>query len=147
MRDNDLIFKDTTIEETINRCRQRIFTNGDKKKPNNNNNLKFTIKQNKPEQQSKTSRHSNQIVDNVNQNSFDGGETTKKTHIVTLKEDCFQKVLVNHVDSASTCYVTPFENIEFKNRLMQKVTACVKTGKKAELYKNLIYACNYDNAW
>lgn len=139
MRDNDLILKDKTIEETIDRCRQRIIANDENKTPNNNN-IKFTIKQNKSEQQPKKLRHPNQSPN-------DGGETTKKLHTVSLEENRFEKVLVTHVDGASSCYVTPFENIDFKEHLMLRVADCIKTSKRGDLHKNLIYACNYDNTW
>lgn len=164
MRENDLILKEKTIDETISRCRQKIFKDESKKIPTtptaSSTNYKFTIKQNVPhnrdrdnnhntsetmQQQGRKLRHPNQL--NVS-GGFEG--EAKRLQTIALTLNCYQRVLITHVleeGDGGGCYVTPYENIESRNELMKEVLNCVKSGKKGDLYKNLIYACQYKQEW
>lgn len=161
-RENGLILKEDVIEDTINRCRNTVFENN-KKPLNSSNNFKVIvksdikedtvvdktpIKNNVTESMPKKLRHPNQNAHEINQPNTSICDTeVKKLSNITLKPDCFQKVLISHVESKDSCYVTPLDNIEHKKSLTTDVDRFAKTGKKTELYKNLIYACNYDEAW
>lgn len=139
MRENDLILKEETIDDTISRCRQRVFAIYEKK---NAYNLKVTAKQNHNAEvvSPKTLRH-------PAQNNMSSEGDLKKSQAVTLKDGCFQKVLVTHVEGAHSCFVTPFKNVECRNKLMLRVANAHKTSKKAEPHVNFICACEYDGSW
>lgn len=151
MLKTDLILKENIIEETINRCRQKIFNNTEDNKhvinSNNDiniNNLKFTLKQNNiaaensSEHKERKLRHPHETPSNMEQKKF----TT-----VSLNENNFEKVLITHVEGPNCCYVTPFSNIKHRNGVMNEIKNYVITGKKADPYKHLIYACHYEDSW
>lgn len=176
MRENGLILKEKKIEDTIKRCREKIFfdTEGSRRSntPNSKNsisNLKITVNQNLKEhsiienssrQQSfresnesenrpitlpKKLRHPHQNFSNASQ--YTDKEVKKETRI-SLQKNNFQKVLITHVESKHSCYVTPIDNISYRNSVMAEVCNFAETGKETEeLKQNMTYACNYENAW
>lgn len=158
MRENEVSLNEITIEETIDRCRQKIFSNTENsnKTVSNNqtdtNNIKFVVKQNNTEQFPKKLRHPKTHPglnsSNASQHNTSIFETeVKKVTAVKLRENCVNKVLITHVEGKDSCYVTPFENVDERNRVMADVGKCISTGKKAEIHKHLIYACNYEQMW
>lgn len=199
MIDNKVTLNEKQIEETIDRCRKKIFspTTEDNKTTSNNNvtptNLKFTIRQdtakannqrsverftprqnnteqqnnrqsttrqdstqqnylkftpnNTSEQYPKKLRHPKQKSPNTSQHSSIFDTEVKKFTTVKLQENCFTEVVITHVVGPNSCYVTPFDNISERNRIMSDVARFINSGKKVDVFKNMIYACDHDQTW
>lgn len=198
MIDNKLSLREKQIEDTIDRCRKKIFSPNteDNKTTSNNNvtptNLKFTIrqdgtetnnqrsvvkteqfaaKQNNTEQQNnrkstikednsdqkhskmnsiqypKKLRHPKQESPNTSQQSSIFDVEVKKFTTVKLEENCYNKVVITHVNGPNSCYVAPFAITPERNRIMSETVKFSNTGKKVDVFKNMIYACNYERTW